>query len=109
MASSNTCKWGIIYNADDLSMADMLHYARMAEEAGADSVWAAEAWRDAFVPLTAMASVLQRVRVGTSIAQFARPPVLTALSAMSLADYTHGRFVLSANEPSCCASAILST
>lgn len=57
-------------------------------------MWAAEAWRDAFVPLTAMASVLQRVRVGTSIAQFARPPVLTALSAMSLAEYTHGRFVL---------------
>jgi len=94
MASSNTCKLGVVYNADDLSLADMLHYARMAEEAGVDSVWAAEAWRDAFVPLTAMASVLQRVRVGTSIAQFARPPVLTALSAMSLAEYTHGRFVL---------------
>jgi probable F420-dependent oxidoreductase len=94
MASSHAWKWGILYNADDLSMADMLHYAKMAEAAGADSVWAAEAWRDAFVPLTAMASVLQRVRVGTSIAQFARPPVLTALSALSLAEYTHGRFVL---------------
>lgn len=94
MVSSNTCQWGVLYNADDLPMADMLHYARMAEEAGAHSVWAAEAWRDAFVPLTAMASVLQRVRVGTSIAQFARPPVLTALSAMSWAEYTHGRFVL---------------
>lgn len=94
MARNNTCKWGVIYNADDLSMADMLHYAQMAEAAGAESVWAAEAWRDAFVPLTAMASVLQRVRVGTSIAQFARPPVLTALSALSLAEYTQGRFVL---------------
>ena len=57
-------------------------------------MWAAEAWRDAFVPLTAVASVLQRVRVGTSITQFARPPVLTALNAMALAEYTHGRFVL---------------
>src|SRR5262245_19640974 len=94
MASSTAWKWGIAYNADDLSLADMLHYSRMAEEAGADSVWAAEAWRDAFVPLTAMASGLQRVRVGTCIAQFARPPVLTALSAMSLAEYTQGRFVL---------------
>ena len=94
MASSNTCKLGVVYNADDLSLADMLHYARMAEEAGVESVWAAEAWRDAFVPLTAMASVLQRVRVGTCIAQFARPPVHTALSAMALAEYTHGRFVL---------------
>jgi alkanesulfonate monooxygenase SsuD/methylene tetrahydromethanopterin reductase-like flavin-dependent oxidoreductase (luciferase family) len=41
-----------------------------------------------------MASVLQQVRVGTSVAQFARPPVLTALSALALAEYTHGRFVL---------------
>ena len=94
MASSNTCKLGVVYNADDLSLADMLQYARMAEEAGVESVWAVEAGRDAFVPLTAMASVLQRVRVGTSVAQFARPPVLTALSAMALAEYTQGRFVL---------------
>jgi probable F420-dependent oxidoreductase len=94
MASSNTCQWGILYNADALPMADMLRYARMAEEAGAHSVWAAEARRDAFVPLTAMASGLQRVRVGTAIAQFARPPVLTALSAWALAEYTQGRFVL---------------
>jgi alkanesulfonate monooxygenase SsuD/methylene tetrahydromethanopterin reductase-like flavin-dependent oxidoreductase (luciferase family) len=27
----------------------------MADDAGADSVWTAEVWRDAFVPLTAMA------------------------------------------------------
>src|SRR5215468_9047127 len=94
MARSNTCKFGVVYNADDLSLADVLQYARMAEEAGVESVWAVEAGRDAFVPLTAMASVLQRVRVGTSVAQFARPPVLTALSAMALAEYTQGRFVL---------------
>ena len=53
-----------------------------------------ELWRDAFVPLTVMASAVQRVRVGTGIAQFARPPMHTALSAMSLAEYTGGRFVL---------------
>jgi probable F420-dependent oxidoreductase len=94
MPSSHSFKWGVLYNADDLPMVDMLRYAKMAEEAGADSIWAAEAWRDAFVPLTAMASVLQRVRVGTAIAQFARPPVHTALSAMALAEYTRGRFVL---------------
>jgi alkanesulfonate monooxygenase SsuD/methylene tetrahydromethanopterin reductase-like flavin-dependent oxidoreductase (luciferase family) len=94
MANSHTCKLGVVYNADDLSMADMLQYARMVEEAGVESVWAVEAGRDAFVPLTAMASVFQRVRVGSSVAQFARPPVLTALSALALAEYTQGRFVL---------------
>jgi len=94
MASSNTYKLGVVYNADALSLAEMLQYARLAEEAGVESVWAVEAGRDAFVPLTAMASVLQRVRVGTSVAQFARPPVLTALSALALAEYTQGRFIL---------------
>lgn len=87
-------KWGVIYNADALSFADMLHFAPLAEQAGADGIWTTEGWRDAFVPLTAMAGTLKTVRVGTSIAQMARPPVLTALSALSLAEYTGGRFVL---------------
>ena len=87
-------KWGVVYNADALSLDDMLHFAPLAEQAGADSIWTAEAWRDAFVPLTAMAATVRTVRVGTAIAQMARPPVLTALSALSLAEYTGGRFVL---------------
>jgi alkanesulfonate monooxygenase SsuD/methylene tetrahydromethanopterin reductase-like flavin-dependent oxidoreductase (luciferase family) len=87
-------KWSVIYNGDSLSLADMLHFAPLAEQAGADSIWTAEAWRDAFVPLTAMASTVKTVRLGTAIAQMARPPVLTALSALSLAEYTNGRFVL---------------
>jgi alkanesulfonate monooxygenase SsuD/methylene tetrahydromethanopterin reductase-like flavin-dependent oxidoreductase (luciferase family) len=41
-----------------------------------------------------MAGTVKAVRVGTGIAQMARPPVLTALSALSLAEYTSGRFVL---------------
>jgi alkanesulfonate monooxygenase SsuD/methylene tetrahydromethanopterin reductase-like flavin-dependent oxidoreductase (luciferase family) len=87
-------KWGVVYNGDALSLDDMLHFAPLAEQAGADSIWTAEAWRDAFVPLTAMAGTVKTVRVGTAIAQMARPPVLTALSALSLAEYTGGRFVL---------------
>jgi hypothetical protein len=34
MPSSHGFKWGVLYNADDLPMVDMLRYARMAEEAG---------------------------------------------------------------------------
>ncbi|HSX81271.1 MAG TPA: LLM class flavin-dependent oxidoreductase, partial [Candidatus Saccharimonadia bacterium] len=75
-------------------MADLLRYGKMADDAGADSVWTAEVWRDAFVPLTAMASVVQRARVGTAVAQFARSPWHTEMSAMSVAEYTGGRFVL---------------
>src|SRR5689334_14975196 len=58
---------------DDGRLADLLRGATMADAAGADSVWTAEVWRDAFVPLTAMASVAPRTRLCTAIAQLARP------------------------------------
>ena len=94
MARRTRWKWGLIFSSENLSIVELAHYAKMAEEAGAESVWMTEVWRDAFVPLTVMASAVQSVRVGTGIAQFARPPMHTALSAMSLAEYTGGRFVL---------------
>ena len=87
-------KWGLLFSGDKLSMDDVLRFARMAEDAGAESLWTAELWRDAFVPLTAIAGVARDVRVGTAVAHFARPPMLTELAAMSLAEYTGGRFVL---------------
>jgi probable F420-dependent oxidoreductase len=86
--------WGVLFSGDKLSMDELLRYTAMAEGAGAESVWAAELWRDAFVPLTAMATVAKKMRVGTAVAHFARPPLLTELSAMSLAECTQGRFIL---------------
>jgi alkanesulfonate monooxygenase SsuD/methylene tetrahydromethanopterin reductase-like flavin-dependent oxidoreductase (luciferase family) len=90
MRSRTRWKWGVIFGGDNLSMVDLPHYAQMAEEAGADSVWSVEVWCDAFVPLTAMASVTHRVRVGTGSAQVARPPMHTELSAQSLAEVSGG-------------------
>ena len=87
-------KWGVIYNGDALTLDDILHFAGLADQAGADSLWTAEGWRDAFVPLTAIAGVAKRASVGTGIVQMARPPVLTTLSALSMAEYTRGKFVL---------------
>jgi alkanesulfonate monooxygenase SsuD/methylene tetrahydromethanopterin reductase-like flavin-dependent oxidoreductase (luciferase family) len=87
-------KWGVIYNGDALTINDMQSFAARAEQAGADSVWTAEGWRDAFVPLAAINGAVNRVRIGTAIAQMARPPVLTTLSALSMAEYSRGRFVL---------------
>jgi alkanesulfonate monooxygenase SsuD/methylene tetrahydromethanopterin reductase-like flavin-dependent oxidoreductase (luciferase family) len=84
----------MIFGGDNLSMAELLRYAEVADAAGADSVWHAEVWRDAFVPLTAMANVVRRARLGTGIAQLARPPWHTEMSAMSLAEVTGGRFLL---------------
>ena len=59
-------KWGFVYNGDALTIRDMRHFAPMAEQAGADTIWTAEAWRDAFVPLTAVAGTLKTMRVGTA-------------------------------------------
>jgi alkanesulfonate monooxygenase SsuD/methylene tetrahydromethanopterin reductase-like flavin-dependent oxidoreductase (luciferase family) len=87
-------KWDIIYNADTLRLEDILQFASQAQSAGADVVWTAEGWRDAFVPLAAIATVAKKIRVGTSIAQMARPPVLTTLSALSMAELTQGKFIL---------------
>src|SRR3954469_12186931 len=87
-------KWGVIYNGDDLTLGDMLHFASLAQDAGADVLWTAEGWRDAFVPLAAIAGVARNIRIGTAIAQMARPPVLTALSALSMAELTQGKFIL---------------
>jgi alkanesulfonate monooxygenase SsuD/methylene tetrahydromethanopterin reductase-like flavin-dependent oxidoreductase (luciferase family) len=87
-------KWGVGFSGDKLSLDEVLRFTSMAEDAGAESVWAAELWRDTFVPLTAMATVARQIRVGTGVAHFARPPMLTELSAMSLAEYTQGRFIL---------------
>jgi luciferase-like monooxygenase len=87
-------KWGVIYNGDTLSLEEILQFASLAESAGADVVWTAEGWRDAFIPLAAIARVAQKLRVGTAIAQMARPPVLTALSALSMVELTKGKFIL---------------
>jgi alkanesulfonate monooxygenase SsuD/methylene tetrahydromethanopterin reductase-like flavin-dependent oxidoreductase (luciferase family) len=87
-------KWGVIYNGDTLSLEEILQFASLAESAGADVVWTAEGWRDAFIPLAAIARVAQKLRVGTAIAQMARPPVLTALSALSMGELTKGKFIL---------------
>jgi len=94
MRTRKLWKWGVVFSHENLSMQDLLRFSRMAEDAGAESLWSVEVYRDAFVPLTAMASVVRKARVGSAVAQIARPPVLTELSAMSLAEFTGGRFVL---------------
>ncbi len=94
MAQVQSLKWGALFNGDKLTLDHIVRFATQAEDAGAESIWAAELWRDAFVPLTAIASAVRTVRLGTAVAHFARPPMLTELGAMSLAEYTHGRFIL---------------
>lgn len=71
-------------------------YVVEAERLGADFVWTAEAWgHDAVTPLAFVAARTSRIRLGTGIIQAGtRTPALIAMTAMSLAAMSNGRFVL---------------
>jgi F420-dependent oxidoreductase-like protein len=67
-----------------------------AERLGVDFVWSHESWGlDAATPLAFMAARTARIRLGSGIMQAGtRTPALIAMTAMSLASMSNGRFVL---------------
>jgi len=67
-----------------------------AEELGFDSVWTAEAWGgDAVTPAAWILAQTTTINVGTAIMQMpARTPAMTAMTAMSLAELSGGRFIV---------------
>lgn len=67
-----------------------------AERLGADCVWSAEAWgHDAVTPLAFLAARTTRIKLGSGIIQAGtRTPALIAMTAMSLASMSGGRFRL---------------
>jgi F420-dependent oxidoreductase-like protein len=69
---------------------------RHAETLGYDSVWTAEAWGgDAITPATWILAQTEKINVGTAIMQMpARTPAMAAMTAMSLADLSNGRFIV---------------
>jgi len=71
-------------------------YVVEAERLGVDCLWSAEAWgHDAVTPLAFMAARTARIRLGTGIMQAGtRTPALVAMTAMSLAAMSGGRFIL---------------
>src|SRR5262245_37700723 len=71
-------------------------YVVEAERLGVDFVWSHESWGlDAATPLGFMAARTSRIRLGSGIMQAGtRTPALIAMTAMSLASMSNGRFVL---------------
>ena len=71
-------------------------YVVEAERLGVDYVWSAEAWgHDAVTPLAFMAARTSRILLGSGIMQAGtRTPALVAMTAMSLASISGGRFML---------------
>jgi F420-dependent oxidoreductase-like protein len=71
-------------------------FAVEAEKLGVDCAWSAEAWgMDAVSPLAYLAARTTTLRLGTGIMQIsARAPVMTAMTALTLAAISGDRFVL---------------
>lgn len=71
-------------------------YVVEAERLGVDFVWSTEAWgTDAVTPLAYLAAKTSRIKLGTGIMQAGtRTPALVAMTAMTLASLSTGRFVL---------------
>ncbi|MDQ3991344.1 MAG: LLM class flavin-dependent oxidoreductase, partial [Actinomycetota bacterium] len=74
---------------------DVAELARLAEDAGYESVWVAETAFSAYVQATLACHATTSVKVGTNIAlAFPRSPTITAMTARDLAELSGGRFVL---------------
>ena len=69
---------------------------RHAESLGYDSFWTSEAYgSDAVSPAAWILAQTEKLRVGTAIMQMpARSPAMTAMTAMTLAELSGGRFML---------------
>jgi F420-dependent oxidoreductase-like protein len=67
-----------------------------AERLGYHSVWTAEAYgSDAVTPLAYLAARTDRIKLGSGILQMpARTPAMTAMTAATLDEMSHGRFLL---------------
>ncbi len=75
---------------------DASQYVVEAERLGVDCVWSHESWGyDAVTPLAFVAARTSRIQLGTGIIQAGtRTPALVAMTAMSLAAMSRGRFLL---------------
>ena len=67
-----------------------------AESLGYESIWTLEAWgSDAVTPAAWILAQTKTIKVGTAIMQMpARTPAMAAMTAMTLADLSGGRFIV---------------
>jgi F420-dependent oxidoreductase-like protein len=75
---------------------DKVLYAVESERLGVDYCWSAEGWgQDAVAPLAFVAARTNRMSLGTGIMQIsARSASMTAMTALTMAAISNGRFVL---------------
>jgi probable F420-dependent oxidoreductase len=75
--------------------AQIANFARAAEDAGIDGIWAPQLFSPPFPALAAAAMASSKLKLGTGIAlAFTRTPLETALNAIDLDLISGGRFIL---------------
>ncbi len=86
---------GVSSNAPD-GWRNAVTWVTEIERLGVDSAWGGETWGfDAFTPIAYLASHTTSLTLGCAIAQVgSRSPAVLAMTALSLASMTEGRFVL---------------
>ena len=75
---------------------NVVELVRVADRAGVEFAWSAEAWgMEAVAPLAYLAAVTERITLGTGIMQIsARTASMTAMTALTMARLTNDRFAL---------------
>ncbi len=88
-------KLGIIGGYGGRKLSVQIEAIRHAERLGYESVWTAEAYgADAVTPAAWILAQTEKIKVGTAIMQMsARTPAMAAMTAMSLAELSGGRFL----------------
>ncbi len=88
-------KLGIVAGYSGRNMNISMPAVRMAEDLGYDSIWTSEAYgSDAISPAAWILAQTEKIRVGTAIMQMsARTPALAAMTSMTLATLSGGRFM----------------
>jgi len=84
------------YAQPGTSPLELLELARVAEQLGYDSAWAAEAWGvDAVTPLAWLGATTSTIKLGTAIMQLpGRSPANAAMTAATLDMLSGGRFLM---------------
>ncbi len=84
---------GVFVHTGELSLPEILAYAREAEGLGYEGLWVAEeSGKEAFSVLMAVAGATQRIRLGPGISSiYARTPLLSAMGALTIDLASSGR------------------
>jgi 5,10-methylenetetrahydromethanopterin reductase len=84
----------ILFTGAD-TLRDTVAIGTAAEAAGFDSLYMVEAYRSAWIALTALAAATQRVTLGPYVLNaYARSPMLTAMTAADFQEFSNGRLHL---------------